>query len=151
MKKLNRKGFTLIELLAVIVILAIILVIAVPSVLNIQSDAKRGTAADEAILALRGYEMCISAEETSSSCNTPAGLADYYDNADGLITMTIGTTDTNKITAFKYSTNAGYCVEYTAEEGGEGVSSTDLRALIREANKDNAGGVVITDDPCTNS
>jgi len=42
MKK-KEKGFTLVELLAVIVILAIILVIAVPKVMNIISDAKKGT------------------------------------------------------------------------------------------------------------
>lgn len=145
MKKLNRKGFTLIELLAVIVILAIILVIAVPSVLNIQADAKRGTAADEAILALKGYEMCVSAEETPSSCNTPTGLADYYDNADGLKTMTMGTTDTDKITAFTYSTNANYCVKYTGSE----VSSTELRGLIRDASNADTTEVKITSGACS--
>lgn len=142
MKNLNKKGFTLIELLAVIVILAIILVIAVPSVLNIQSDAKRGTAVDEAILAIKGYEMCVSAEETPNTCNTAAGLEAYYDNAGGLKKMSV--TD-GKITEFKYQTNANYCITYT----GTGISSTQLRAAIKDANKENKGGVAVNTGACS--
>ena len=141
MKKLNKKGFTLIELLAVIVILAIILVIAVPSVLSIQNNAKEGTAKDEAILALKGYEMCISAEATQSSCTSTTTLANYYENASGVKTLTAGST-ANTIKAFKYSTNGNYCVEYT---NATGASTTAVKAAI----KDKGEGVTVTSGACS--
>lgn len=122
MKKLNKKGFTLIELLAVIVILAIILVIAVPSVLGIQGNAKLGVAKDEAILALKAYETCVSSVNTvsgtSNKCATATsgvyqGLSDFFDNYTGVKTITESTGDYTKLTAFSYKSTNGYCVTFS--------------------------------------
>jgi len=59
----NKNAFTLVELLAVIVILAIILVIAVPKVMEIITDAKKGTLESTA-------KMIASAAEKAKVQNT---------------------------------------------------------------------------------
>ena len=77
----NNKGLTLVEVLAVIVVLSFILLIAVPKVLNVITDAKKGTLETTARMIANSvenkymeYDITESTEEIT--CDSVANLND---------------------------------------------------------------------------
>ena len=120
----NKKGFTLVELLAVIVILGVLLVIAVPAISNVQEDAKKKAAIDNALTVLKGFESCDIATET------PCTDASEYVNMTGVTVTRSGEGFSKFVVVFK-----GYTVSYSPASGSKSVAT--LRSALQALNKSN--------------